>query len=210
MHLSLPMALADFVPVGLFLAASVLLQRDLYNKMSKGAFALFAGGTIMVFLAGACKALWKLLYAIGLCDFTALSAMFFPMQTAGFVLAALALIALLTARQGKGTAYAVAAVPPVFSGTMLFVALTLLGTLGLCGCLSLIALRIRRKAAALWFVLAFILMMAMGYLSSRDFSQAASHWMAEGVNILGQGALLLGVMDLHRHGLASAALHKRS
>lgn len=40
MHLSLPMALADFVPVGLFLAASVLLQRDLYNKMSKGAFAL--------------------------------------------------------------------------------------------------------------------------------------------------------------------------
>ena len=58
MHLSLPMALADFVPVGLFLAASVLLQRDLYNKMSKGAFALFSGGTIMVFLAGACKALW--------------------------------------------------------------------------------------------------------------------------------------------------------
>ena len=56
MHLSLPMALADFVPVGLFLAASVLLQRDLYNKMSKGAFALFAGGTIMVFLAGASKA----------------------------------------------------------------------------------------------------------------------------------------------------------
>ena len=53
-------------------------------------------------------------------------------------------------------------------------------------------------------------MMAMGYLASRDFSHAASHWIAEGVNILGQGALLLGVLDLHRHGLASAALHKRS
>ena len=39
------MALCDFIPVVFFAVAAVLLQRDLYNKMSKGAFALFAGGT---------------------------------------------------------------------------------------------------------------------------------------------------------------------
>ena len=38
---SVPMALVDFVPVIFFAIASVMLQRELYNKMSKGAFALF-------------------------------------------------------------------------------------------------------------------------------------------------------------------------
>ena len=61
---SVSMAVVDFLPVILFAAASVLLQRDLYNKMSKGAFALFAAGTIDVICAGALKALYKLLYAL--------------------------------------------------------------------------------------------------------------------------------------------------
>ena len=41
---SVGMALTDFVPVILFAIAAILLQRDLYAKMSKGAFALFAAG----------------------------------------------------------------------------------------------------------------------------------------------------------------------
>ena len=67
--MSVPMALVDFIPVGLFLTASILLQRDLYNKMSKGAFALFSAGTITVFVAGCYKAAWKLIYALGNFDF---------------------------------------------------------------------------------------------------------------------------------------------
>ena len=63
------MALCDFIPVVFFAVAAVLLQRDLYNKMSKGAFALFAGGTIFIIFAGSSKALYKLLYALGICDF---------------------------------------------------------------------------------------------------------------------------------------------
>ena len=43
---SVLMALVDFLPVALFAAASVILQRELHAKMSKGAFALFAAGTI--------------------------------------------------------------------------------------------------------------------------------------------------------------------
>lgn len=46
------MALVDFIPVILFAISSVILQRDLYNKMSKGAFALFAAGTIDIAAAG--------------------------------------------------------------------------------------------------------------------------------------------------------------
>ena len=105
--MTVPMAIVDYIPVALFGAAAVLLLRDLYNKMSKGAFALLAAGVMMIFVAGCFKATWKLLYALNVCDFEALNAVFFPMQTTGFVLAAAALIALLTARQGHGAAYAV-------------------------------------------------------------------------------------------------------
>ena len=44
--LDILMAIVDFVPVFMFLVASIMLQRALYNKMSKGAFTLFASGTI--------------------------------------------------------------------------------------------------------------------------------------------------------------------
>ncbi len=90
--MSLPMALVDFLPVGLFLAAAILLQRELYPLMSKGAFALFSAGTITVFVAGLFKGIWKLLMALSLCDFEALNRCFFPMQTVGFVLAACGVI----------------------------------------------------------------------------------------------------------------------
>ena len=50
---SVAMALVDCIPAILFCAGAVLLQRDLYNKMSKGAFALFSAGTINIIMAGA-------------------------------------------------------------------------------------------------------------------------------------------------------------
>lgn len=203
---SIPMALVDFIPVILFAAAAVLLQRDLYNKMSKGAFALFAAGTINVMAAGALKALYKLLYAAGVCDFERLNAMFFPVQSIGFLLAGVGIVALLCHRQGT-TAYAVAA-PAVFSGTMIFVACTVAGM----GCmmvgLSVIAARMKKKGAVALFVVALVCSLCMGYLSTKDFAQAYMNWMAEGVNIVGQGCLLAGTVMLHKAGLASASLRK--
>ncbi len=53
---SIPMALMDYLPVAFFAVTMVLLQRDLYNKLVKGAYTLFAAGTINVFCAGFCKA----------------------------------------------------------------------------------------------------------------------------------------------------------
>ena len=48
----------------------------------------------------------------------------------------------------------------------------------------------------------------MGYLSSQDFAEAAMNWIAEGVNIVGQGALLAGTVLLHKNGLAEYRLGK--
>ena len=204
---TIPMALVDFFPVFFFGAAALILQKDLYNKMSKGAYALFCAGTIDVFLAGFLKALYKLLYAANVCDFSALNTLFFPLQAIGFMLAGLGLVCLITRPQGKGTVYSVAA-PAVFSGTMIFVGLMVLGLLGIDFSLSAIAKKKKKKSAIVMYVFSFIFSLTMGYLSSRDFSQSYMHWVAEGVNVFGQAFFLAGTVILHKNGLVDFRLDR--
>ena len=194
---SVPMALTDFIPVALFAVTAVLLQRDLYNKMPKYAFACFAAGTIDAFIAGFLKAVWKLLYALGTCDFQVLNTMFLPTQSLGLLLAGLGILLMLGAKRS----YAVAAAPAVYKGTFLFVGMMVLGLGAICGGLSALAVKMKKKALILVFVLCFFCYMAMGYLASRDGNTAAMNWIEQGVNTLGQALLLVGSLSLHRAGL---------
>jgi hypothetical protein len=199
------MALTDYIPVILFAVAALLLQRDLYNKMSKGAFALFAAGTINILFAGALKATYKLLYAAGICDFEALNNLFFPTQSIGFLLAGLSIVAMLTHRQSRRSTLAAVA-PPVFSGTFVFVGLMIVGLgmmdIGLC----ILSGKLKKPALIVLFLFSFVCSLGMGYLSSRDFAQASMNWIAEGVNIVGQGTLLIGVLLLHKANLPELSL----
>ena len=194
---SVLMGLTDYVPVALFAVSMVLMQRDLYNKMPKYAFACFAAGTINIFIAGFLKATWKLLYAAGLCDFHVLNTLFLPTPSLGFLLAGLGIILMFTPR--KKAALAVA--PPLFSGTLLFIPMMVLGLGAICSCLSILAAKLKKKALIVVFVLCFVCYMGMGYLASRDSSSAAMNWIEQGVNTLGQLLLLIGVSGLHRAGL---------
>ena len=203
---SVSMALVDYIPVICFAIASVILMRDLYNKMSKGAFALFAAGTIDITLAGGLKATYKLLYAAGACDFEALNAMFFPVQSIGFVLAGIGILLLLTDRKGKGSA-ALAVAPPLFKGTFVFVGLMVAGLGILDTVLAIISVKLKKPWLIAIFAVSFVCSLGMGYLSSKDFAEAAMNWIAEGVNVVGQGALLAGVYLLHKNGLAELELN---
>lgn len=205
---SVGMALVDFLPVIFFAAGAVLLMRDLYNKMSKGAFALFAAGAIDITCAGMLKACYKLLYAAGVCDFEALNTLFFPMQSIGFLLAGVGMLALLCHKQAGrgGAAYAVA--PPLFSGTFVFVALMVAG-LGLMDAgLCILAAKMKQKKWMVLFILSFACSLGMGYLSSQDFTEASMNWIAQGVNLVGQGLFLLGAWVLHQHKLADFHLQQ--
>lgn len=203
---SVSMALVDYIPVIFFGIAAVLLMRDLYNKMSKGAFALFAAGTIDIFCAGALKATYKLLYAAGVCDFEALNAMFFPVQSIGFLLAGIGMVALICHKQTKTPLLTVA--PPVFSGTFVFVGLMVLGLGMMDVVLCIIAAKMKKPGLIAFFALSFVCSLCMGYLSSQDFAQASMNWIAEGVNVVGQGCLLAGTVMLHKNGLADFRLRK--
>lgn len=203
---SVSMALVDYIPVVFFAIASVILLRDLYNKMSKGAFALFSAGVIDVTIAGALKATWKLLYAAGVCNFEALDHMFFPVQSIGFLLAGVGILAMLVHRQSKNALAAVA--PPVFSGTFVFVGLMVAGLGLMDAVLCILSVKLKKPWLIAIFALSFVCSLCMGYLSSQDFAKASMNWIAEGVNVIGQGTLLTGAVLLHKSGLAELKLHE--
>lgn len=203
--MTVPMALVDLIPVILFFMAAMTLLHDLYHMMSKGAFALLAAGLIVISCAGFYKALWKLLYAMNICDFAVLNTCFFPMQSTGFLIGGLGMVSLLCFRQ-KSTAYA-AAVPAVYSGTMLFVFFTVLGTAGIWGSLAAIAAKMKKKNIMFLFLISFVCMLGMGYLSTKDFADPKLNWIAEAVNIIGMALFFTGVRSLHQAGLETFQLN---
>lgn len=196
------MALMDFLPVLFFGYAAALLQRDLYDKMRKRQFALFAAGTINIFAAGFLKALWKLLYAANICDFQALNTMFLPVQSIGFLLAGLGIARMLTKK--KKVALAVA--PPLFSGSPVFILMMVLGLGSICTVLSILAVKMKKTGAMVLFIAAFLCSMGMGAMSGQDVTQAWVNWVEQGINCVGQGLLLWGVVTLDRAGLKELQL----
>lgn len=197
---SVSMSLVDYVPVFLFLVGIILLQRDMYSRMKKGAFALFCAGTFNVFFAGFLKATYKLLYALGICDFEVLNTMFLPVQSIGFLLAGVAMISFMTQKAEKSSvrACSVAVVPVVWKGTMLFISMMIVGLAGMCAGLIKLSVSLKKKWTSLLFVLTFISSCCMGYLSSKSFDKAIWNWICESVNIVGQGCFMLGAIALHK------------
>lgn len=202
-NFSVPMALVDYVPVACFAIAAFLLLKDLYNSMSKSAFALFAAGVIDITCAGALKATYKLLYATGACDFEALNAMFFPVQSIGFLLAGIGMIMMITQ---KPSAASLASAPPLFTGTFVFVALMVAGLGMMDVALCILCVKMKKPQYIAFFVVSFVCSLCMGYLSSQNFAEAAMNWIAEGVNVVGQGTLLAGAYLLHKNNLAEFTL----
>ena len=200
-NVSVPMALMDFVPVVFYGFTAAILRRDLFNKMSRQNFSLFSAGTVFIFMAGLLKALWKLLYGAGICDFQALNTIFLPVQSIGFLLTGVSII-LMVARKKVP----VLAVPPVFGGTMVFIPMMVLGLGAIVTVLSVLAVKLKKKPVMALFILSFLASLAMGGMASQDSSQAWVNWVEQSLNCVGQGALLLGVLALDRAGLKELKL----
>lgn len=197
-NFTLSMALMDFIPVFCFGYAAALLQRDLHDKMRKSQFALFAAGTINIFAAGFLKALWKFLYAANICDFHALNTMFLPVQSLGFLLAGIGIGWMMCTRKHQTL---LLAAPPVFSGSVIFIMMMVLGLGSICSVLSILAVRMKKKGAAVLFIAAFLCSMGMGAMSGQDASLAWVNWVEQSINCVGQGLLMWGVIILDKAGL---------
>ena len=197
------MGLMDFVPVAFFGVTAVILLRDLYNKMNIGTFVLLAAGSVNVFMAGFCKALWKLLYAANICDFTALEQMFLPVNSIGLLMVGLALIGMLCTKRKT-----LSVAPVVFGGSMVFIMMMVVGLGGMCAVMSILAAKMKKKGTIVLFVLSFVCAMGMGYMSSKDSSLAWVNWVEQSINTVSQLCLMLGVITLHKAGLAGYRLQE--
>ena len=197
-NFTIPMALMDYVPVIFFGITAVLLLRDLYDKMFKGAYALLAAGAVNVFMAGFCKATWKLLYAAGICDFVALEEMFMPVNSLGLLFVGLSLIGMII---WKRKSAALSGAPVAFTSSMPFIMMMVVGLGGLCTGLSILSAKMKKAPVMLLFILSFVCAMAMGYMSSQDSTQSWVNWVEQSINTVSQLCLMLGVIVLHKAGL---------
>ena len=198
---SIGMALFDYIPGLFFAIGGIILIGDLYNKMSKFVFAVFASGVMDVMLAGFFKATWKLLVASGVSGFDKLDAMFFPVQTLGFLFAGISLILMLSQKKSAHLA-----MEPM-------TLICIVGMVGGLGCLDvalcILSRKIKKPAAIAIFAVSFVCCLGMGYLSSKDFDKASMNWITEFVNFFGQGLFLLGVWMLHKAGLKDCKLDSK-
>lgn len=197
-NFTIPMALMDFLPVIFFGVTAVILLGDLYSKMAKGAYALLAAGSINVFMAGFCKATWKLLYAANICDFKALEEMFMPVNSLGLLFVGLSLIGMIAFKRKSAT---LSVAPVAFTGSMPFIMMMVVGLGGMCAALSILAAKMKKAPVMILFILSFVCAMAMGYMSGQDSTQAWVNWAEQSINTVSQLCLMLGTIALHRAGL---------
>ncbi len=203
-NFTVPMALMDFLPVIFFGITAVLLLRDLYNKMSKTAYALLAAGGVNVFMAGFCKAFWKLLYAANICDFTVLEKMFLPVNSLGLLFVGIALVLMLCRKKSV----MLTAVPVAYTSSLPFIIMMVFGLGGMCAVLSILAAKMKKAPVMVLFILSFVCAMGMGYMSGQDSTQAWVNWAEQSVNTVSQLCLLIGTFLLHKAGLKTLILEK--
>ena len=204
----------DLLPIGLFLVGAVVLLRCLYNKMVKGNYALLAAGSIMVFAAGFLKALHKFILGVSGYNYLILDKQFTPTQSVGFALILVAFIGMFTSYNKKYTKVQAIALPailftifmetgnlPVFESSLPFIILMIVGAAGMLGMLIYIAIRRKDVMSAIFFGLAIIFMVMMGYLSTRN--SWTMTWVAISVNICYQALFMAGALRLQKKGLAA-------
>lgn len=194
--ITVTMALVDCVPVALFLVAAVILQRDLYDQLPKGAYSLVAAGSIMAFLGGFMKALWKILYATGVCDYVLLDHALFTLQGPGFLLFFLGLTGLFWKGE-KNAASALVGAPVVTTTTVPFIVMQVVGLGGAQVLLAVAGVRRGARLVPVAFAFAFVFMLGMGYLGAKFDDSSSMHWVAQLTNTLSMACFLWGTLMLH-------------
>lgn len=196
--ITVAMALVDCVPVVLFLVAAVILQRDLYDQLPKGAYSLVAAGSIMAFLGGFMKALWKILYATGVCDYVLLDHALFTLQGPGFLLFFLGLTGLFwKGEKNVASALVAGAAPAATTTSIPFIVMQVVGLGGAQVLLAVAGARRGARLAPVAFAFAFVFMLGMGYLGAKFDDSSSMHWVAQLTNTLSMACFLWGALMLH-------------
>jgi hypothetical protein len=193
-----PLALAiyDFVPVAFFLVGALFLVRTAIRICGLRCGRLAIAGSLLIFLGGFFKAVWKLLYTIGVGDFQLLSEIQFPLVAPGFLVLLIVVIRLARGKEVGENRFANNMLAILAWKIPLLIVMTL-ASMGVQGILTYMAFRCNAKLAATGFILAFLGLMGMGVLASGE-QTLARQWIEQSVNSVGQLGFMTGSIFLFR------------
>jgi hypothetical protein len=188
------LALVDFLPNMAFLIGAYFLVKTALICSGKGVGRMLMAGTLLVFLGGTLKALWKLLYAAEIADIQWMSQIQFVLLAFGFL--AICVTVIYMVRKSR---------KPAKGGIVLgmamwklpFLFLMTLTSIGAEGILAYISFQRGEKIAGMAFAVGVMGLLAMGSLASAD-QTLAMQWIEESINTLGNGGFMLGSILLHR------------
>uniref|UniRef100_Q07NX3 Uncharacterized protein n=1 Tax=Rhodopseudomonas palustris (strain BisA53) TaxID=316055 RepID=Q07NX3_RHOP5 len=218
----LDLALANFAPV-LFTALALICIARLVRALANTHAPMALLGAALVVLAGLCKAVWKLILALGGPDLPWLSQALFPLMAPGFALLAVALwqaqrktpasrqTSWLMALALIGLGYGVAGLRSfgLAQERGWFLPLMILASAANLT-LTLLLLREAWRRRALWLAPLFVANLAMVFALQRlarlEPKTLSLHWLEQSLTALGAGAFALGAwLLLRRLGSAQHA-----
>jgi hypothetical protein len=188
------LALFDFVPVIFFVIGSIFLVRIATRMCGMRCRRPAILGSLLIFLGGFLKALWKLLFTTGVGDFQLMSEIQFTLVAPGFLLLLIVVIwiARSEGKQAKGDD-ALILVIAVWKIPLLIV--MTLASMGVMGILTYIAFRHKAKIAAAGFIVAFLCLVGMGSMASVE-QTLTNQWIEQSINSLGQLGFMIGTIFL--------------
>ncbi len=190
----LALALFDFLPTFAFLIGALFLIRMAFICCGISCGYMMMAGSILVFLGGFMKAVWKLLFVTGMANINWMSEAQFILLSIGFL--AICISVILMARKLRA-APNLAVLLGIVPWKLPFLFLMILTSLGAEGILAYIAFRRNLRPAAAGFIVAVMGILAMGVFAGGDQS-VAMQWIEEVVNTIGQFGFMLGCILLDR------------
>ena len=215
---SLIMGIVDLVPVVLFGLAGAMLIKILFNELKKPFAVLLCSGVTLSLTAGIFKAIWKILLSLNICDFYPFDIMFMPTQSLGFILMGIGLLSILFTSKVKETkvmSLSIFALPfivyaePVkqFNGSAMFIAMLVIGELMICTSLSYLAVKNKNWLCLVLFIISCICLIMMGAMkplsTKMNLDVTTANWIEEGINVVAQSTLLIGVYLMNKKGFFS-------
>lgn len=190
----LSLALFNFVPPLAFLVGAFYLVKISFICRGSPTARMVMAGTLLVFLGGFFKAIWKLLYTTGAADIQWMSQGQFVFTAIGFLGMAVAIIRIARKRKGRSPEPVVLAMAAWKIPFLFVMTVTSLAAEGI---LAYIAFQRKAWWAAAGFVVGVLGILAMGALASSE-QTLAMQWTEEAINAVGQLGFMMGSILLYR------------
>ena len=191
----LALALFDFVPVIFFLIGAIYLTHIATRMCGMCCRRLAIMGSLLIFLGGFLKALWKLLVATGVGDFQLMGEVQFVLVAPGFALLLIVVIGMARGEvkqaNGKDTL-----IPAIAIWKIPLLIVMTLASMGVMGILTYISFHHKVKIAAAGFIVAFLCLVGMGAMASGE-QTLTRQWVEQSINSLGQLGFMIGTIFLY-------------